>query len=192
FICDCSAYDRQYIGHSLGSKTEDIKIVRAPVEPGKRGLVLVDTPGFDQLGSSDATVQQEITDLCYALYERGIVPKGVLYLFDISNNLSRRSYSAILALCKLAMPENLVIATTMWEQDLYFDQKEARLKQKPWNSLINAGALVERIWEHERPMVIRRIINMLTRGTTDITSTPISIAQLLQTPFWFRQPKNSP
>ncbi|KAF9533603.1 P-loop containing nucleoside triphosphate hydrolase protein [Crepidotus variabilis] len=168
FICDCSGYDRRNIGHSLESSTKEIKIVRAPVEPGEDGLVFVDTPGFDnsdQIGFTDAVIQQKISDLCYAFQKKGIIPKGVLYLFDMSNNLRPESYSAIWALYKFSMPENLVIATTMWDQADDSDRKESHLREERWSSMINAGALMERIWESERPIVTRRIVDMLTRDS---------------------------
>lgn len=83
-----------------------------------RRVVLIDTPGFDDINRSDSDVLQDITFILSRTYEQGIKLTGIIYLHRITDvrmsGSALKNLNMFKKLCGENFYSHVVLATTMW------------------------------------------------------------------------------
>ncbi|KAF8132017.1 hypothetical protein EV363DRAFT_1164405 [Boletus edulis] len=170
------------IGDDLKSKTRDVQHVRCLHPDGRRNVVLVDTPGFDDTERSDAEILRSIADWLKVTYQNQIKLSGLLYLHRISDvrmaGTPLRNLSVFKDLCGDNKMKNIVLVTTMWDEfedkSIGFEREE-ELFSDFWKDMILLGSRTcrfqgtrESAWE---------IINHLDLEGSAKKCTPLKIQQ---------------
>ncbi|KIL67665.1 hypothetical protein M378DRAFT_102256 [Amanita muscaria Koide BX008] len=105
------------IGRGLQSCTSTVQAA-APFMLDGRGVILVDTPGFDDTQKSDTEILRLIAVYLSTAYENGKKLSGVIYFHRISDfrvgGISRRNFKMFRQLCGDDNLKNVLIVTNMW------------------------------------------------------------------------------
>ncbi|TDL17134.1 hypothetical protein BD410DRAFT_730415 [Rickenella mellea] len=142
----------QNIGRSLDSDTAEIQSVkvRHPDRSKNRGIIFVDTPGFDDTNKADIEVLQLLADWLMNAYKRKKCLSGVIYLHRITDNRmagsSLKNLRMFASLCGDRAIRNVVLGTTMWskvKQEMG-TQRETELHDKHWKSMLARGSKTAR------------------------------------------------
>lgn len=108
---------RLEVGTGLQSCTSRVQTAYSKIDGQK--VVLIDTPGFDDTGRSQADILRDIADYLEGAYEKGKTLAGVIYMHRISDfrmgGIARENFRLISKICGDTAMRNVVIATTMWE-----------------------------------------------------------------------------
>ena len=113
--------------------------------------MLIDTPGFSDTNLSDTEILRMIAEWMKETYDEGFLLSGIIYLHKITDNRmkgpSLKNLRMMKGLCGADSLQNVVLATTMWENVTIEDgsRRETDLRQNFWNDLIAGGATVARI-----------------------------------------------
>ncbi|KIM49761.1 hypothetical protein M413DRAFT_21908 [Hebeloma cylindrosporum] len=137
---------------TLQSVTKDVTAFRVlNHETHGSHIVLVDTPGFDDVDRSDKEILEMISAWLVKTYKRKLVLAGVIYLHRISDlRMSEAPHRNLRMFGELSgnkSAKKVVLATTMWDKvcDIAEGEKrESALKEKYWNVMLHHGAVVER------------------------------------------------
>ncbi|KAF8810189.1 P-loop containing nucleoside triphosphate hydrolase protein, partial [Phlegmacium glaucopus] len=144
------------VGHHFTSGTAQIQhfIVDIPSNfyslQGRR-LILVDTPGFDDIHITDEEILRRIGAWLAHSYANNMTIGGIVYLQDISQSRlppsSKRNVEIFRRLCGSDALSSVIIATGKW--DLLKDENEGLVREKQlqetlWTEVISAGASVRR------------------------------------------------
>ncbi|KAF9449504.1 hypothetical protein P691DRAFT_614340, partial [Macrolepiota fuliginosa MF-IS2] len=139
------------IGHSLESCTSEISAIRVQVPGEDFGLVLVDTPGFDDTYKSDLQILELISDWLERAGRKRILLSGILYFHRISDNRMARTPLKCLEmfekLCGHNASSHIVMVTTMWDklgEDEIGERREDELKSTFWAPMLKRGSTIER------------------------------------------------
>jgi hypothetical protein len=134
----------------------------------------VDTPGFSDTRLSDTEVLALIAKWMKDTYDEGCLLSGIVYLHRISDNRmngpSFRNLQMMRKLCGSDSLQNVVLATTMWENTSQEDgsRREQQLKQEFWKDMIDGGATIARIETNTNFEGLNLVRNML-RNTPKAT-----------------------
>jgi len=99
------------IGHSLNSCTQNIQPFIVPSHHGR--IVLVDTPGFNDVYDADQRIWRDVVAWLERSCQPGAKFAGFIFLHDISNPRSR-STSKLFSMLYSITTKNVVLATTRW------------------------------------------------------------------------------
>lgn len=140
-------------------------------------VVLIDTPGFDDINRNDSDVLQDITFILSQTYEQGMKLTGIIYLHRITD--VRMSGSALknLAIFKKLCRENfydpVVLATTIWgnlvanRNDIIRGiarEKELIETKNWWGLMCNRGSKVFR-YNGDRKSAVSIILYLIALGS---------------------------
>ncbi|KAF8420754.1 P-loop containing nucleoside triphosphate hydrolase protein [Boletus edulis BED1] len=135
------------VGNDLRSKTQEIQHIRCLHPDGRRNIVLVDTPGFDDTMRSDAEILRSIADWLEVTYRNKIKLSGLLYLHRISDvrmaGTPLRNLSVFRDLCGNDNMKNIVLVTTMWDEvkdQSIGSKREEELLSDFWADMIRLGS----------------------------------------------------
>ncbi|KAF8438392.1 P-loop containing nucleoside triphosphate hydrolase protein [Boletus edulis BED1] len=170
------------INNDLQSQTRAVRPVRCLHPDGRRNVVLVDTPGFDDTYLSDAQILRIITHWLKETYENNIKLSGLLYLHRISDNrmagASVKDLAVFKDLCGKNNLKNVILVTTMWdevEDQSVGSKREKHLLSVFWKDMIRRGSCTRRFQgTHESAW---EIIDRLDLGTSGQRRTPLQIQQ---------------
>ncbi|KAF8438394.1 P-loop containing nucleoside triphosphate hydrolase protein [Boletus edulis BED1] len=147
FIDKAAGGKKIMITNNLVSQTRTVQHVHCPHPDGRRNVVLVDTPGFDDTHLSDTQILMIIAHWLKETYQKNIMLSGLLYLHRISDNrvagASRRDLAVFKGLCGKVNMKNVVLVTTMWDEveDLSVGSKrEENLSSVFWKDMIRHGS----------------------------------------------------
>ena len=149
------------MGHGLESCTSDIITVRLSFpEWIASDIVFVDTPGFDHTNKTETDVLKMVANwlktryvildlncerklsISHCRYEKDILLSGLVYCHRISNThmaaTSVRHLRTFEELCGKDALENVILATTMWDEvdEATGKMEEERMKTKYWNKML--------------------------------------------------------
>ncbi|KAK0507984.1 hypothetical protein JMJ35_009873 [Cladonia borealis] len=149
------------IGHDLETGTSEVGAYEITMD--STTLVLVDTPGFDDIEMSDYQILNAIAAWLENSCEKGQLLSGLVYLHQI--NKTRMSGSAIRALhlfqriCGEDNYKNVILATTFWNKIEHCKQegidREERLLANEgfWKLMIEKGAKPMRLGQDYRDIL---------------------------------------
>ncbi|RSM14910.1 hypothetical protein CEP52_001070 [Fusarium oligoseptatum] len=87
---------------------------------GKKQLVFFDTPGFDDTYRGDADVLADVAQVLSSSYKNNLKLNGIIYLHRIKDermtNAIMRNLTMFRSLCGDAAFQNVVLATTFWDE----------------------------------------------------------------------------
>ncbi|CEL59941.1 hypothetical protein RSOLAG1IB_09225 [Rhizoctonia solani AG-1 IB] len=146
FVNDASG-EMLEVGNDLESCTQEVTPTKTFQVDGQ-GVILFDTPGFDDTQLSDTEILQRITAFLTSSYEKGYKLTGVVYLHRISDvrvgGISRRTFQTFRALCGEDTLDNVLIVTNMWSDPPtakeVHNEKQLRENSKFFQPAIKAGA----------------------------------------------------
>ncbi|KAF9043972.1 P-loop containing nucleoside triphosphate hydrolase protein [Panaeolus papilionaceus] len=154
FINRLIGRDGAFVGEGLCSCTKGIHLVQCSLLPGQSNRIfLVDTPGFDDGGTTDLKILEMLATWFTETFKQKIKVSGVLFFHRITDNrytsTSAHNLELLQGLCGLPSLKNVFIVTSMWDelQTNYHDEaveREKRLQEYYWSSLIHRGSRVFR------------------------------------------------
>jgi tetratricopeptide (TPR) repeat protein len=132
---------------------------------------LIDTPGFDDSGRSDADILETISDYLRAAYTQKIYLTGVIYVQRITDNrMQGSSLRCLRLLKKLCGPEyygNIVLVTTMWDNITRGEgeERENNLRNVDayWGELLRHGATFQRHFPRGNASALKVITHLLEK-----------------------------
>ncbi|KAM0380584.1 hypothetical protein ACHAPZ_000806 [Fusarium culmorum] len=116
-------------GHGRNACTSKIELYPYDASPG-RFVWLIDTPGFEDLGTSYTEVVKYTNRFLLDVYKVEVVLNGIIYLYRITGS-SKIDLVTLKQLCGEDPPKKLTIATTMWDavtNTLEATKRESELK----------------------------------------------------------------
>ncbi|KAI6010020.1 P-loop containing nucleoside triphosphate hydrolase protein [Pisolithus marmoratus] len=132
------------VGHHLTSCTRKVKATRCTFE--ESGVVLVDTPGFDDTRMSDSDVLKMVSIWLNQKYQRGTTLAAILWFHRITDNhmveVPLKNLRVFEKLCgKNALPK-VILVTTMWDEvdDDVGEERLRELKDTRWKTMILQGS----------------------------------------------------
>ncbi|KAG8220498.1 P-loop containing nucleoside triphosphate hydrolase protein [Butyriboletus roseoflavus] len=147
FVNKAAGREEAMIGYSLTSETRMLQPVRCPHPDGRRNVVLVDTPGFDDTHLSDTQILRILANWLKNTYQNNIKLAGLLYLHRISDvrlaGTPLRNLGVFQNLCGTENLKNVVIVTTMWdevEDQSVGSKREEELLSSFWKGMIDLGS----------------------------------------------------
>ncbi|PPR03423.1 hypothetical protein CVT24_012692 [Panaeolus cyanescens] len=154
FINTLTGKNEVLVGSGLCSCTKDIKLVQCDPLPGKSNRVfLVDTPGFDDAGTSDFSILEILEKWFTDTFQRRIKVSGVLFFHRITENRfagsSAHNLSILVGLCGSPSLNNVLIVTSLWDEIKpeflqETEEREKQLESKYWSSLTKHGSRIVR------------------------------------------------
>ncbi|KAF9464789.1 hypothetical protein BDZ94DRAFT_1119297, partial [Collybia nuda] len=147
------------VGHQLQSHTSAVRPFTISISHGAfkgHRLIIVDTPGFDDMYLDDSEILGRITSWLAMSYNSKMKLAGVIYLHDISQCRFLGTVSKNLHIfCKLcgddALP-SVILRTTKWGQVDHETEKrrEEELRGKCWKDFLENSATMHRFLDdHE-------------------------------------------
>jgi len=148
--------------------------------------MLIDTPGFNGVVTSDSEVLRNIAFILTQTYHRGLKLAGIIYLHRITDNKVSGSCKKIMKVIQDIVGDDayprVVLASTMW-QDLAGDppayeiavQHEAELKDTEyfWGAMCRGGSKVMR-WDGSRDLALA-MVDLLTSLQSKSGTIPLLI-----------------
>ncbi|KAI6025515.1 P-loop containing nucleoside triphosphate hydrolase protein [Pisolithus marmoratus] len=139
FISSATEHKDDGVGHDLTSCTSNIMVTRCEVEG--FGVVLVDTPGLEDMKPSDLDILKLISDWVSAEYQtpRPLL-SAILYFHRISDNRMAgtplKNLRFFEKLCGKNAMSNAILVTTMWDEveSEVGDERLEELKDSYWKS----------------------------------------------------------
>ncbi|KAG7284892.1 hypothetical protein NEMBOFW57_009507 [Staphylotrichum longicolle] len=144
FISNLAARDYQSsVGHGLSSRTQEV--VEADCSIDGCSVVLVDTPGFDDINHEDGTILSRIGQWLDLSYHEGKRLSGLIFMHDVTQPRIGRSNVRNMTLFRKITGndnmKNVTLLTTKWE--ILPDQaigvrRENELHEEPgfWNRML--------------------------------------------------------
>ncbi|KAF8557899.1 kinase-like protein [Imleria badia] len=133
--------------NDLRSQTRAVQSVRCLHPDGRRNIVLVDTPGFDDTHLSDGQILRIMAHWLKETYRNNVKLAGLLYLHRISDmrfaGTPLRNLAVFKDLCGDGNLKNIVLVTTMWdevEDQAVGSQREDELLSDFWKVMIRQGS----------------------------------------------------
>lgn len=134
------------------SGTQTLTVYKTTVE--NTPILLLDTPGFDDSVRGNIDVLRDIVSNLYlfTLRKEEIKVRGVIFLYDISDNRFAGSQAKTLeilkAICGSDCMGNVIVGTTMWDQNSKkkFPQqvyREETFREKYWKGIHSTTRLFE-------------------------------------------------
>ncbi|KAI6041762.1 hypothetical protein EDC04DRAFT_1163459 [Pisolithus marmoratus] len=140
--------------HGYISCTADV--IAYPCYHGGQRYIFVDTPGFNATYSSQKAVFERIAKWLAATYQESRLQfNGVIYTRRITETLCRSERTSFRVCAHLIgndVADRVRLVTTMWDEpEVHSDtstaeNRENKLKEEQWESLIGAGAMCERFF----------------------------------------------
>jgi len=131
------------VGHGLESCTSEVSTVRLSFpEWIASDIVFVDTPGFDHTNKTEIDILKMVADWLKTTYEKDILLSGLVYCHRISNTqmaaTSVRHLRTFEELCGKDALQNVILATTMWDEidEATGKIEEEKMKTKYWNKML--------------------------------------------------------
>ncbi|KAG6843382.1 hypothetical protein H0H87_005251 [Tephrocybe sp. NHM501043] len=151
FINKVVGEDVAAVGHGLKSQTMGVKAYpfHNPGYP-KNRIMLVDTPGFDDITTKDSDILRRIGAWLVRSYRFDMKIAGVVYLHQINNNrwqaTCQKNREFFERLCGKGAAKKIVLLTTMWDSVTQEDGavREEELKSFIWSDMVRAGSAVMR------------------------------------------------
>ncbi|KAG6814645.1 hypothetical protein H0H87_008295 [Tephrocybe sp. NHM501043] len=151
FINKVVGKDVAAVGHGLKSQTTGVKAYpfHNPGYPTHR-IMLVDTPGFDDIATKDSDILRRIGAWLVRSYRFDMKLAGVVYLHKINNNrwqtTGQKNRTFFERLCGKGAAKKIVLLTTMWDSVTQGDGivREEELKHTFWSDMVHAGSAVMR------------------------------------------------
>ncbi|KAI6134321.1 hypothetical protein EDD17DRAFT_1651723 [Pisolithus thermaeus] len=189
--------------HGYVSCTADV--IAYPCYYGTQRYIFVDTPGFNATYTSQKEVLEKIAKWLSVTYEeKRLQFNGVIYTRRITETHRSRSERSSFQICANLIGNEAAhrvrLVTTMWDdpQDgLNFsaeENRESKLKEEQWRSLINEGATCERFlntpvsaWDIVHGLGVDRKMSLLLQRELVDTGKPLK-----QTSAGMRLHKESP
>ncbi|KAF9765174.1 hypothetical protein IL306_002584 [Fusarium sp. DS 682] len=143
--------DGPQVGHSLGSCTQKTEAYECLIRG--QQFVFFDTPGFDDTYRGDADILADVAQALSSSYMNNVKLSGIIYLHRIKDermtNAIMRNLTMFRNLCGDAAFENVILATTFWDE-LQDESKgaarEHELISTPewWGYMSNKGSRTRR------------------------------------------------
>ncbi|KAH6880836.1 P-loop containing nucleoside triphosphate hydrolase protein [Coprinopsis sp. MPI-PUGE-AT-0042] len=131
-----------------------------------RRLILVDTPGFDDTGVPDSEILSRVATWLSS-YEKGMSVGGLIYLHSILDIRMRGSllmnFKIFTKVCGEDAFGKVVLATVHWQKcdKGEGESREKELSERYWADLLQRGATVMQIVDHESEEGDLCIINIM-------------------------------
>ncbi|TFK19172.1 hypothetical protein FA15DRAFT_602033, partial [Coprinopsis marcescibilis] len=147
------------VGHGLESCTKELQEFKMPMPlelankyPSlrSRNIVLVDTPGFDDIYTDDSEILRRISLWLAKHYSHDVTVGGIVYMADISKKRMHKSTRTNLEmfdkLCGLGSYRHVALVTTQWHTVLQKEgeDREQELRSTLWKEFISKGATIFR------------------------------------------------
>ncbi|KZP32134.1 hypothetical protein FIBSPDRAFT_1037208 [Athelia psychrophila] len=138
------------VGHSLESKTSEIRAVRCQHLRDHESVIFVDTPGFDDTHRSDIEILSQIAGWFVKAYKQKVPISAIIYLHRISDNRMAgsplKNLQMFASMCGQEAMPRVVLATTMWGETTTAtgERREKELKGTFWTDMIAQGCTVQR------------------------------------------------
>ncbi|KAF3921970.1 hypothetical protein ABW20_dc0103622 [Dactylellina cionopaga] len=163
------------IGHGLKSHTSAIAIY--PMNYLGKTVHLIDTPGFDDTYRQDIDILKDIAFWLNASYKENIQLTGVVYLHRITDNrmggTARKDLNMFKKLCGEDSFQNVVLATTMWENVLPAEgnsrEQDLRTSTEFYGTMIQKGSAMFR-HTGDRNSAMNIINHLVNKRTTTVLS----------------------
>lgn len=113
---------------------------------GRSRIILVDTPGFDDVHKPDIILLEEFVDFLRDIVAKGLQLTGLIYLHRINDTRlqgsARKNLHLLGELCGDAFLPHLVLVTTMWDRidKEVGSSREDALKSRYWKPFLDKGA----------------------------------------------------
>ncbi|EXL76713.1 hypothetical protein FOPG_08610 [Fusarium oxysporum f. sp. conglutinans race 2 54008] len=143
--------DGPQVGHSLGSCTQKTEAYECLIQG--QQFVFFDTPGFDDTYRGDADILADVAQALSSSYMNNVKLSGIIYLHRIKDermtNAIMRNLTMFRNLCGDGAFENVILATTFWDE-LQDESKgaarEHELISTPewWGYMSNKGSRIRR------------------------------------------------
>jgi len=150
FIERATGHDGKTIGHKLRSFTSDIRTVRTTHPTAGYPVLLVDTPGFDDMDGSDMEIIIRVVEFLVKIYKGDFDLASIVYLHKISDNRMTRAVPKNLriftSLCGQKVMPSVALATTMWSKvtSVEGNGREEELRCDFWKEMVEAGCRIHR------------------------------------------------
>ncbi|KAF9450905.1 hypothetical protein P691DRAFT_424967 [Macrolepiota fuliginosa MF-IS2] len=145
------------IGHGLQSCTNEINAIRVQVPGEHFGLVLVDTPGFDDTRKSHAEILELISRWLEQICKKKVLLSGILYLHRIPDNRMAgtllKNLKTFEKLCGTESCSQIIMVTTMWDalaDKEVGERREEELKSTFWEPMMRRGSSTQRYGDTEQ------------------------------------------
>ncbi|KAF9038067.1 P-loop containing nucleoside triphosphate hydrolase protein [Panaeolus papilionaceus] len=172
-------------GHNLDAGTDTVNCVKIPIPNTKSGLVLVDTPGFDDPKRDNGEILKVIAKWLKESYQGGKHLNGIVYLHRITDIRFDSGSSTTLTLfkhlCGGEVFDKISFTTTKWNDvrpDLKADHetKEKNLKKDQWGVFMAKGSITSRFDSTTDELAVqtaKKTVLALLNGTTTKLVTQI-------------------
>ncbi|KAL7268425.1 hypothetical protein RUND412_008954 [Rhizina undulata] len=145
--------------HKLQSSTQELELGKCRI--GDYNVTFVDTPGFDNIDSSDADILQRISTYLEYSYNTGLKLTGIIYMHRITDSRvsgsTMKNFRMFQALCGENNMPNVSLATSMWdnvsETEGLEREKELIVTKNFWGGMIAMGAKYYR-WKRTKESAI--------------------------------------
>ncbi|KAI6117054.1 P-loop containing nucleoside triphosphate hydrolase protein [Pisolithus croceorrhizus] len=145
FVANVTKQEGKGVGHDLTSRTSEIKVTKCNVEG--FSIVLVDTPGVDNINKSDMHILKLISDWLTAEYRTcPPVLSAILYFHRISDNRMAgtplKNLRFFERLCGENATSKVTLVTTMWDEvDSEVGKERLKeLKKSYWQGMVSRGS----------------------------------------------------
>lgn len=143
-----------------------------------RRVVLIDTPGFDDINRSDSDILQNITYTLSQTYEQGIRLTGIIYLHRITDirmsGSALKNLNMFKKLCGENFYSHVVLATTMWGSLAGYNggyitgvarEKELVETRNWWGMMRNRGSRIFR-YDGDKESAMNIVAYLIALGST--------------------------
>ncbi|GAB1312153.1 P-loop containing nucleoside triphosphate hydrolase protein [Madurella fahalii] len=159
-------------GDSLRSCTYRCKAIL--IEIGRKSVVVIDTPGFDDAGRTDAQILTEISRVLAAQYKLGAALRGIVYVHRITDirygASAAKTFEIVKRICGDSTLRNVMLVTSMWSQtdEDAGSRKEAELRKSFWTYMLERGSRMSRFYGSQASAIA--LISQLLNGLPVVLS----------------------
>lgn len=163
----CTVESRLTLPQPLGT----YKCKPVLVEVGRKPILMVDTPGFDDTRRTDTEILAEIASILAAAYTLGVPLRGVVYMHRITDRRFTagdvKTFEIFKRICGDAALANVMLVTSMWgqEDEGKGARRERDLREEFWSYLLERGSRMNRFYGN-RGSAVALISQLLNKAPT--------------------------
>jgi len=190
FINAATGSAQENINRSLSPVDNGIQIVRYNGDDGNN-YVFLDTPGWDDVKTTDVDILKRIATWLKKSCKGKVRLAGIVYLHRIAQNRVQgppfSHHNKFVDLCGKGAERNVILVTTMCGNiaSEVESAREAELRQKYWNLMLNNGSDMTKF--NGQSTDAWRIINLLVSNQQNKEKEDSSKQSTSEGQPWYRQ-----
>ncbi len=136
---------------------------------GRKPILVVDTPGFDEGSRSEAEILNEISKVLAAQYKLGVTLRGVVYVHRITDmrygGAAIKAFEIFKRICGETALKNVMLITSMWSKmdEDTGSRKEAELRKRFWPYMLERGSKMSRFYDSRESAIalVSQLLNSI-------------------------------